>query len=72
MKLRAADSPSAPTINECPPRTTEPARAHSKGKPDVSSTTTNINVRFAAPRPIEIPIRLADDGGTRPAAGSFF
>jgi len=65
MKFPAANSPSARTINECPPRTTEPALAHSKGKPDVSSTTTNINVRFATPLPLEIPIRVADDTTTR-------
>lgn len=48
-------------INECPPRSTEPGLAHSKGRPDVSSTTTNINVRFATPVIMEIPTRVAGE-----------
>jgi hypothetical protein len=52
-------SPLAQTINECLLRQTEPSLAHSKGKPDVSSTSTNINVRFAAPCMAEIQIRVA-------------
>jgi len=38
----------------------EPSLAHSKGKPDVSSARTNINVRFAAVSAVEIQIRVVE------------
>jgi len=45
-------------INECPREEREQRKlAHSKGKPGVSSMTTNISVRFATPLPIEVEIR---------------
>jgi len=45
------------TINECRRAGCEPAPGHSKGKPDVPSMTTNINVRFAITLPVAIEIR---------------
>jgi hypothetical protein len=45
------------TINECRRAGREHSPGHSKGKPAVSSMTTNIGVRFATPLPQEIEIR---------------
>ena len=45
------------TINECRRAGREHSPGHSKGKPAVSSMTTNIDVRFATPLPLEIEIR---------------
>lgn len=57
------------TINECPLRSTEPSLAHSKGKPNVSLTTNNINIRFATPLIEEMQVRALgmDAGWLRPA-----
>lgn len=45
------------TINECRRAGREHSPGHSKGKPAVSSMTTNIDVRFATPLPQEVQIR---------------
>lgn len=45
------------TINECRRAGRKNTPGHSKGKPAVSSMTTNISVRFAALLPVEIAIR---------------
>lgn len=58
MKLLEPDLLSTQTINECPRRSAEPGLAHSKGKPDVLTTTTNISVRFAPLFVMEIQIRV--------------
>ena len=65
MKFMAPDPSSAQTINECTLRSTEPGLAHSKGKPDVSSTTTNIDVRFANPFSMQVQVRVASPGAAR-------
>ena len=62
MKLNESYSVTQQTINECTLRSAEPGLAHSKGKPDVSSTTTNINVRFAIAYTMEVQIRFAEGG----------
>ena len=62
MKLPEPDLLSAQTINECLRRSAEPGLAHSKGKPDVLTTTTNISVRFAAPFVMKIQIRVVEEG----------
>jgi hypothetical protein len=62
MKLNESYSITQQTINECTLRSAEPGLAHSKGKPDVSSTTTNINVRFAMSYTMEVQIRFAEGG----------
>jgi len=55
------------TINECRRAGREHTLGHSKGKPDVSSMTTNIDVRFATPLPMEIEIRrLNEPPGRKP------
>jgi hypothetical protein len=61
MKPPDRKSPLAKPINECPLRRTEPRLAHSKGKPGVSPTKTNINVRFATPLTEEIQIRVVEN-----------
>jgi hypothetical protein len=58
MKQPVLDSLEMQPINECPLRLPEPSLAHSKGKPDVSSMKTNINVRFATSLIEEVPIRV--------------
>jgi len=45
------------TINECRRAGREHSPGHSKGKPGVSSMTTNIDIRFATPLSMEIAIR---------------
>jgi hypothetical protein len=50
------------TINECPLRRMEPGLAHSKGKPDVAPQQTTINVRFAKPLNMKIPVRVVEAG----------
>lgn len=62
MKLNETHTLTQQTINECTLRSAEPGLAHSKGKPDVPSTTTNINVRFAISYTMEIQIRFAESG----------
>jgi hypothetical protein len=59
MKLfKTNNEPSLKTINECRREGRKLKKpGHSKGKPDVSSMTTNISVRFAALLPVEIEIR---------------
>jgi hypothetical protein len=57
MTLPARHPSSCQTINGRLLRFAEPGLARPTGKPDVSSTTTNINVRFASPFRVDIPIR---------------
>jgi hypothetical protein len=44
-------------INECRRAECEQAPGHSKGKPDVPTMTTKIDVRFATPLPVAVEIR---------------
>jgi hypothetical protein len=62
MKPSDSNSPLVQTINECPQRPPEPSLAHSKGKPGVSSTKTNISVRFATPLIAEIQVHVVESG----------
>jgi hypothetical protein len=45
------------TINECRRAGRVQTPGHSKGKPDVPTMTTNIDVRFATPLPVAVEIR---------------
>jgi hypothetical protein len=46
------------TINECLRVLPETCPAHSNGKPDVPSTTNNINIRFAPDLAIQLQINI--------------